>query len=85
MPLIVINDDKQSKEQMRSSMREHMRHNYRGNSGSWVSSGNYKNYPSEHYRTEEAYREGYEHGYRDGSYDENEEHMRRRDSMGRYV
>jgi len=83
MPLIVINDDKQSKEQIRSSMREHMRRSYKG--GSWVSSGNYKGYPSEHYRTEEAYKEGYEHGYRDGSYDESEEHMRRRDSMGRYV
>ena len=84
MPLIVINDDKESKEQMRSSMHEHMRRNYRGGSGSWVSSGNYRG--SGNYRTEEAYREGYEHGYKDGSYDENEEHMRRgRDSMGRFT
>ena len=77
MPLIVINDDKQSKEQMRSNMREHMRRNYRGNSGSWVSSGNYRNYGGTNYRTEEAYREGYRHGYEDGSFDENDEHMRR--------
>lgn len=77
MPLIVINDDKESKEQMRSSMHEHMRRNYRGNSGSWVSSGNY--------RTEEAYKEGYEHGYMDGSNDENEHMRRQRNSMGQYV
>jgi len=82
MPYIIINDS-EGKEQMRSNMREHMRRNYKG--GSWVSSGNYKSYPSEHYRTDEAYREGYEHGYRDGSYDESEERMRRRNSMGRFV
>lgn len=81
MPLIVINDDKQSKEQMRSNMREHMRHSYRGDSGSWVSSGNYKSYPSEHYRTEEAYKDGYYDGWKDHE----EEEYRRRDSMGRYI
>lgn len=86
MPFIVINDDKESKEQMRSSMHEHMRRNYRGNSGSWISSGHYRGGGNYDYRSEEAYKEGYEAGYKDGSYDENEEHMRRqRNSMGRFV
>ena len=82
MPFIVINDDKDSKEQMRSNMREHMRNNYRGG-GSYRGGMNYR---GGNYRTEEAYKEGYEHGYRDGADDMDEEHYRRsRDSRGRFT
>ena len=69
MPLIVINDT-ESKEQMRSNMREQMRHSYRGG-------GNYRDGK---YRTEEAYKEGYEHGWKDSE----EEHYRR-DSRGKFI
>lgn len=72
MPFVIINDDKQSKEQMRSNMREHMRRNYRGG-GSYMKNGSY--------RSEEAYKEGYEHGWRDSE----EEFRRERDSLGRFI
>ena len=78
MPYIIINDS-EGKEQMRSSMREHMRRNYKG--GSWVSSGNYKSYPNEHFRTEEAYKDGYHDGWKDHE----EEEFRRRNSIGQYI
>lgn len=74
--MIIIKDDSNGKEQMRSSMREEMR---RG--GNYRSGGNYRG--GGNYRTEEAYREGYRHGWEDS---EDEEHYRRqRDSMGRFV
>lgn len=75
MPFIVINDDKGNKEQMRSNMREQMRRNYRSSGGGYHGE-------SQSYRTEEAYREGYEHGWRDS---EDEEYRRERDSRGRFM
>ena len=77
MAFIVINDDKENKEQMRSNMS--MRRHYRG--GSPGSGGAFRG----SYRAEEAYKEGYTHGWRDHEDEMEEEYRRSRDSHGRYV